>query len=157
MGMQLVESELYPNQLGSRGDDYVTKPFLPLEVVARIRVHLRRGTIYSSSVLPSEKVFDYGIFSLNRTTGQFHVNHEEVSCPAKEFELLHYFCSHPNRVFTAQQLYEQVWGNMVQGDEKTVVIDISRLRRKLETNPSNPRIIVTIRGIGYKFIPPYGE
>ncbi|MCA4751091.1 response regulator transcription factor [Mycolicibacterium fortuitum] len=143
--------------LSMGGDDYVTKPFQPLEVVARIQAHLRRRTIYSTSILPAEKVFAYDVFSINKTTGQLLINNEETPCPAKEFELLHYFCNHPNRVFTAQQLYEQVWGSMVHGDEKTVVIHISRLRRKLEPNPSDPKIIVTMRGIGYKFIPPSGE
>jgi len=138
------------------GDDYVTKPFNPLEVVARIRAHLRRSSIYASESKGAEEVYRYETFMVNRTTGQLIVNQAETPCPAKEFELLLYFCNHPNQVFTAQQLYEQVWGNMVQGDEKTVVIHISRLRKKLETDPANPKLIVTLRGIGYKFVPPAG-
>ncbi|MCQ6268608.1 response regulator transcription factor [Fictibacillus sp. WQ 8-8] len=135
------------------GDDYVTKPFNPLEVVARIQAHLRRSALYASDVVSVESVYQYDTFTLNWTTGQLIVGNVDTPCPAKELELLLYFCKHPNRVFTAQQLYEQVWGTMVHGDEKTVVIHISRLRKKLEVNPTNPKLIVTLRGIGYKFVP----
>ncbi|SFI90213.1 MULTISPECIES: response regulator transcription factor [unclassified Bacillus (in: firmicutes)] len=138
------------------GDDYVTKPFNPMEVIARIQAHLRRSTLYASDVVSAEDLYQYHTFSVNRTTGQLIVNNVDTPCPAKELELLLYFCKHPNQVFTAQQLYEQVWGTMVQGDEKTVVIHISRLRKKLEADPSNPKLIVTLRGIGYKFVPPTG-
>ncbi|MCQ6264703.1 response regulator transcription factor [Fictibacillus sp. WQ 8-8] len=139
------------------GDDYVTKPFNPMEVVARIQAHLRRSSLYASHDSSTEEIYRYDTFTANRTTGQLIVNNVVISCPAKEFELLLYFCKHPNRVFTAQQLYEQVWGTMVQGDEKTVVIHISRLRKKLEDDPSHPKLIVTLRGIGYKFVPSSGK
>jgi len=139
------------------GDDYVTKPFNPMEVIARIQAHLRRSSLYSSDVLSAaEEMYRYDTFTVNRATGQLIVGNVDTPCPAKELELLLYFCKHPNRVFTAQQLYEQVWGTMVLGDEKTVVIHISRLRKKLEADPSEPKLIVTLRGIGYKFVPPSG-
>ncbi|WP_274654583.1 response regulator transcription factor [Paenibacillus humicola] len=136
------------------GDDYVTKPFNPMEVVARIHAQLRRSNHYASEASNNEEVYRYESFSVNRSTGQLIVGKADTPCPAKELELLLFFCKHPNRIFTAQQLYEQVWGEMVQGDEKTVVIHISRLRKKLETDPSAPQLIVTLRGIGYKFVPP---
>ncbi|MEF3302537.1 response regulator transcription factor [Paenibacillus sp. GYB003] len=136
------------------GDDYVTKPFNPMEVVARIHAHLRRSSRYALESMNNEEIYKFDKLTVNRNTGQLIVNDEEVPCPAKEFELLLYFCKHPNRVFTVQQLYEQVWGTMVEGDEKTVVIHISRLRKKLEADPSMPKVIVTLRGIGYKFVPP---
>ncbi|MFD0695791.1 response regulator transcription factor [Paenibacillus sp. GCM10027628] len=138
------------------GDDYVTKPFNPMEVVARIQAHLRRSSLYASDSLSAEELYRYDTFTVNRTTGELIVDNVVTPCPAKELELLLYFCKHPNRIFTAQQLYEQVWGIMVQGDEKTVVIHISRLRKKLEVNPSDPKLIVTMRGIGYKFVPSLG-
>jgi DNA-binding response OmpR family regulator len=138
------------------GDDYVTKPFNPMEVIARIQAHLRRSSLYTSDVLSAEEMYRYDTFTVNRATGQLIVGNVDTSCPAKELELLLYFCKHPNRVFTAQQLYEQVWGTMVLGDEKTVVVHISRLRKKLEADPSEPKLIVTLRGIGYKFVPPSG-
>ena len=140
------------------GDDYVTKPFNPMEVIARIQAHLRRSAVYAANA-PSpdpEEIYAYETFTVNRSSGQLIVNGMEMPCPAKELELLLYFCKHPNRVFTAGQLYEQVWGSMVQGDEKTVVIHISRLRKKLEADPAAPKLLVTLRGIGYKFVPPRG-
>ncbi|ANY71175.1 DNA-binding response regulator [Paenibacillus ihbetae] len=137
-------------------DDYVTKPFNPLEVIARIQAHLRRSMIVESHHKYAEELYQFKTFTVNRSTGQLIINQKDTPCPAKEFELLLYFCKHPNRVFTAQQLYEQIWGMMVHGDEKTVVIHISRLRKKLEVDPANPKIIVTLRGIGYKFVPPSG-
>lgn len=115
---------------------------------------MRRQHMYKSSAQLKSSIFDYGFFVVNRSSGQLTVNGTDIPCPAKEFELLVFLCEHPNRVFTALQLYEQVWGASLQGDEKTVVIHISRLRKKLEANCSNPRIIVNLRGIGYKFVPP---
>ncbi|UUZ95286.1 response regulator transcription factor [Paenibacillus sp. P25] len=117
---------------------------------------MRRSAFYSSEAVNAEEVFRYETFTVNRSTGQLTVGGLDIPCPAKELELLLYFCKHPNRVFTAEQLYEQVWGTMVLGDEKTVVIHISRLRKKLEADPSRPKMIVTSRGIGYKFVPPSG-
>jgi DNA-binding response OmpR family regulator len=138
------------------GDDYVTKPFNPMEVVARIQAHLRRSSQYASDALSTEELYRYDTFTVSRSAGQLTVHNVVTPCPAKELELLLYFCKHPNRIFTAQQLYEQVWGTMVLGDEKTVVIHISRLRKKLEADPSDPKLIVTVRGIGYKFVPSKG-
>lgn len=140
--------------LGIGGDDYITKPFSPLEVVARIQAQLRRQRLYKSSAQLKPHFFDFGRFAVNKSAGQLTVNGAEIPCPAKEFELLVFLCEHPNQVFTALQLYEQVWGAALFGDEKTVVIHISRLRKKLEADPANPSIIVNLRGIGYKFIPP---
>ncbi|WP_145950356.1 response regulator transcription factor, partial [Paenibacillus sp. Y412MC10] len=90
------------------GDDYVTKPFNPLEVVARVQAHLRRSALITTEVECSEEMYQYDTFTVNRSTGQLIIGNVDTPCPAKELELLLYFCKHPNRVFTAQQLYEQV-------------------------------------------------
>ena len=140
--------------LGIGGDDYITKPFNPFEVAARIRAHLRRQNLNKSLNARQEEILDFGFFSLHKSAGQLIVNGTDQQCTAKEFELLVFLCEHPNRIFTAQQLYEHVWGSSIQGDEKTVVIHISKLRKKIEKDPSKPSILVNIRGIGYKFVPP---
>lgn len=143
--------------LGLGGDDYITKPFNPLEVVARIKAILRRQKMYENTQQQLETKFDFGYFTLNPETATLIVNKLPVECTAKELELLQFFCRNPNRIFTTSQLYELVWGNDVYGEEKTVTIHISKLRKKLGDDTRKPRIIVNLRGIGYKFIPPKEE
>ncbi|MUT66987.1 response regulator transcription factor [Paenibacillus sp. NEAU-GSW1] len=143
--------------LGFGGDDYITKPFHPMEVVARVNAQLRRHNVYKSKPRAKPQLLDFGVFAVNKGSGQLLVNGAETACPAKEFELLTFLCEHPNQVFTAMQLYDQVWGTALMGDEKTVVIHISRLRKKIELDAANPRIIVNIRGIGYRFMPPSNQ
>lgn len=139
--------------LGIGGDDYITKPFNPLEIVARIKAILRRQDMYERSQQQMDTFYDYGCFAYYPDSATLIVNHQPVECTAKELELLHFFCKHPNRIFTTAQLYERVWGNDVFGEEKTVTIHISKLRKKLGDDTRNPKIIVNLRGIGYKFIP----
>ncbi len=140
------------------GDDYITKPYNPLEVVARITAILRRQTQYApvaSAAMPV--TYDYGKFNVNPDTATLTVDGNEIECTAKEFELLCFFCKNPNHIFTATQLYESVWDPMGFGDEKTVTIHISKLRKKLGDDTKNPSIILNMRGLGYKFIPPVKE
>jgi len=85
------------------------------------------------------------------------VGDEKVGLTAKELELLQFFCLHPNQVFTRSQIYESVWGEDAFGEEKTVTIHIAKLRKKLNDHTRQPKIIVNLRGIGYKFIPPTGD
>lgn len=138
--------------LGIGGDDYITKPFNPLEVIARIKAILRRQKMYERS--EKKPVYDYGYFAFYPESAILMVQNQTVECTAKELELLHFFCENPNRIFTTAQLYERVWGNDVFGEEKTVTIHISKLRKKLGDDMRKPKIIVNLRGIGYKFIPP---
>ncbi|MGE8203615.1 response regulator transcription factor [Heyndrickxia sp. NPDC080065] len=139
--------------LGIGGDDYITKPFNPLEVIARIKVILRRQKMYENSQ-QQNTLYDYGYFTFNLESATLIVKNQYIECTAKELELLHFFCKNPNRIFTTAQLYEFVWGNDVFGEEKTVTIHISKLRKKLGDDTRKPKIIVNLRGIGYKFIPP---
>lgn len=139
--------------LGIGGDDYITKPFNPLEIIARIKVILRRQKMYESSQ-QKDTIYNYGYFSFNPEFATLTVKNQLVECTAKELELLHFFCKNPNRIFTTAQLYEFVWGNDVFGEEKTVTIHISKLRKKLGDDTRKPKIIVNLRGIGYKLIPP---
>ncbi|MEK4029225.1 response regulator transcription factor [Pseudobacillus sp. FSL P4-0506] len=140
------------------GDDYITKPFNPLEVVARIRAILRRQRVYEKqSSQPEAKSFVYDTFAFSPDEALLTIRGEAVEATAKELELLHFFCKNPNRVFTTAQIYAFVWGEDVFGEEKTVTIHIAKLRKKLGDNTRKPSIIVNLRGIGYKFIPPTGE
>ncbi|WP_110945136.1 response regulator transcription factor [Paenibacillus phocaensis] len=139
--------------LGIGGDDYITKPFNPLEVAARIHVQFRRLEQYQGTA-PSTEIYRFGSVVIDKKAAALWVNGEEIPCPAKEFELLLFFAGHPNQIFTAGQLYEHVWGYDSIGDEKTVAIHIMRLRKKIEQDAKQPSWIVTLRGIGYKFVPP---
>ncbi|MEK3973356.1 MULTISPECIES: response regulator transcription factor [unclassified Psychrobacillus] len=139
--------------LGIGGDDYITKPFNPLEVVARIKSILRRQKLYETkSSLP--EVYQFPTIFFDQTQALLKVHDEVVPCTAKEIELMTFFFKHPNQLFTSSQLYERVWGEQFWGDEKTVAMHISKIRRKLGDYSKNPTIIVNMRGLGYKFIPP---
>jgi len=132
------------------GDDYITKPFNPLEVVARIKAQLRRQELAKNRSAPQSDVYDFGDFQLYKKQGRLVVNGREEGCPAKEFELLAFLCEHPNQVFSNRHLYERIWGQESMGDENTVMVHIRRLRQKIESDPQNPKLIVNIRGMGYK-------
>ncbi|WP_459501354.1 response regulator transcription factor [Bacillus sp. C1] len=139
--------------LGIGGDDYITKPFNPLEVAARINVQLRRQSMIQENRYDENSNLHFQSFSIYPSEGLITVNGKSVHCTAKELELLTFLCKHPNRIFTAEQLYEQVWGLTSIGDDKTVVMHISKLRKKIEADPKAPKYIINLRGIGYKFIP----
>lgn len=142
------------------GDDYITKPFNPLEVVARVNAILRRQKHYSSLQEEGKlnsNCYDYGAFIVNPSDATLKVGGELVECTAKEYELLLHFCKNPNRIFTLSQLYEAVWGTSSYGDEKTVTMHISKLRKKLKDDTKSSSMLVNMRGIGYKFVPPTKE
>lgn len=133
-------------------DDYITKPFNPLEVVARIKAHLRRKTV-PPSMKPKIKTYQFGGLIVNTSSGEVTVKGRKVELPAQVYQLLIFFCKHPNQLFSKNQLYEQVWGEEFLGEDNTVMVHIRKLREKIEENPSDPRYILTVRGLGYKFIP----
>ena len=132
------------------GDDYITKPFNPLEVAARIKAQLNRKNV--NSMLNTKNVFDFGCFKLIEQSAQLFVNSTEIDCPAKEFQLLLFFCKYPNRIFSRDQLYEQVWGEESISDDNTVMVHIRRIREKIEKDPSHPEYLVNVRGLGYKLL-----
>jgi two-component system, OmpR family, response regulator RegX3 len=138
------------------GDDYVTKPFNPLELAARVKAICRRLKL-SGDVPEPTRLYDFGRFRVDEGAGQLWVDEVVVPCPAMEFKLLSFLCAHPNRVFSRQQLYEQVWGEASLGDENTVMVHIRRLREKIERDPSRPEFLVTVRGLGYKLAAPRRE
>ena len=126
--------------------------------MARVHAQLRRQTVYQQAhyLTSSKPSWDYGALVVDQNEGKVLVQGKEIRLTKKEFALLTFFCQHPNRVFTIDQLYEQVWREPFLGEEKTVVMYISKLRRKIEADPKRPKMIVNLRGIGYKFVPPKG-
>ena len=134
------------------GDDYITKPFSPTELVARVRAHLRRQNINSmTEAAAGENIMSAGSLEINLSSHTVTVGGEEVHLTAKEFSMLVLFCKYPNRVFTAQQLYENLWNTYgLEVDAQTVIVHISNLRKKIEADSNNPTLIKTVRGVGYK-------
>lgn len=133
-------------------DDYITKPFNPLEVAARAKALLKRTMPQTNQKTAPEERYEYDRFTLNVSSAELTVGHQTVDCSAQLFQLLIFFCKHPNRVFTKHQLYENVWNEHYMVDDNTVMVHIRKLREKIEENPSQPRYIKTIRGLGYKFV-----
>ncbi|MMZ60271.1 Transcriptional regulatory protein WalR [compost metagenome] len=135
------------------GDDYITKPFNPLEMVARIKARLRRVASHPSLHVNGFKSrYDFGRFIVDESAGELIVEGKAVACPAQVFQLLLYLCKHPNVVFSKSQLYEAVWGFDGLSDDNTVMVHIRRIREKIELNPSTPHYLVTVRGLGYKLV-----
>lgn len=138
------------------GDDYVTKPFNPLEVIARIKSLLRRsGKPAASDAAPSaggSPVFDFGRFQVDEAAAELRVEGAVVPCPTLVFQLLLFFCKHPNRVFTKSELYERVWGENSVNDDNTVMVHIHRIRERIEPDPARPKYLVNVRGLGYKLV-----
>ncbi|MGG2091090.1 response regulator transcription factor [Priestia aryabhattai] len=139
------------------GDDYITKPFKPLEVIARIRAKIRREQNYREPDKSERLEYKYGFLTLNLASGQLFVKGCEVPCTAKELQLLTFFFKNPNYIISTQDLYEKIWGNESLGDTNTVMVYINRIRKKIEQMPNNPELLINVRGLGYKFIPPKGE
>jgi two-component system alkaline phosphatase synthesis response regulator PhoP len=132
------------------GDDYITKPFDFNELEARIRALLRRnGWTNGEEEKLSVLVFDD--MHIHIDARELYINGKPVKLYHKEFQLLLLLAQNPNRVWTAEQLYDRVWGYYSDGDVQTVKVHISNLRRKVEKDPAHPNFIHTVRGFGYKF------
>ncbi len=136
---------------GVGGDDYVTKPFNPLEVAARVRAHLRRAN-GGADVVAAPVELDGGRVVVDEAAARVTVGGAEVSMPARELQLLAFLAHNPDRVFSAAQLYRQVWGDEPVGsaDDNTVSVHVRRVREKIERDPGAPELLVTARGLGYK-------
>lgn len=135
-------------------DDYIAKPFSALELVARVRALLRRvDALKHTNSVSEETVIVIADLRVDTQARSIHLNGRPVSLTAREFDLLHFFVRHPNRTFTRLELLNQVWGYSHDGYEHTVNSHINRLRAKIERDPANPKRILTVWGIGYKFAP----
>lgn len=141
------EDEVKINALSYGGDDYVTKPFSPGVLMAKIKAHLRR---VSSS--PKEKLLELPGITLDYYAQTVSMPGKSVYLSKKEFSLLSYMAQHVNRAVTADSLFQLIWGMDSLEDTRTVTVHISNLRKKIEVDPAHPQRIVTVRGIGYKLV-----
>ena len=130
-------------------DDYVTKPYSSRELLARMKAVMRRNS-GDNAALEEGALLTAGSVRMDLDKHQVTVNSVAVTFPLKEFELLEFLMRNSGRVLTRSQLIDRVWGNDYFGDTKTLDVHIKRLRAKIEEDPANPKIIHTIRGLGYK-------
>jgi two-component system response regulator RegX3 len=132
-------------------DDYVTKPYSARELIARVRAVLRRGGDGAGEPESGGAVLEAGPVRMDVDRHVVSVGGAEVALPLKEFDLLEYLLRNAGRVLTRGQLIDRVWGADYVGDTKTLDVHVKRLRAKVETDPSVPKHLVTVRGLGYKF------
>lgn len=132
-------------------DDYLSKPFNPLELVARVTAILRRSNIFNNNQEQSEIMIVDEHLKLDEKTCKVYKDNLELQLTSVEYKLICFFMKNKNKVFTKGQLYEKVWEQSYLEDERIIMVYISKLREKIEVNPKEPKYIKTIRGLGYIF------
>lgn len=137
--------------LDAGADDYLTKPFSPKELLARIRAVLRRTKHITEKAASKDRPLIFKDFEIKSDTRMVMVGEECLVLPGKEFDLLALLVNNPDRVFTREQILDKIWGFDYFGDTRTVDVHIQRLRKKIEPNPEQPRYIKTVWGFGYRF------
>jgi phosphate regulon transcriptional regulator PhoB len=130
-------------------DDYITKPFSPRELVARVRAVLRRA--YGPEVGRARDVYEKGRLKIDFDTYEVFLDGRQVELSLREFELLRFFVRSPNRVYDRLQILDLVWGQDTHVEPRTVDVHVRRLRKRIERDDANPELILTVRGVGYKF------
>ena len=137
--------------LGMGADDYMTKPFSPSEMVARVKAHLARYERLISSGMPNNDIVEIRGIKIDKTARRVWVNGEETNFTSKEFDLLTFLAQNPNRVYTKEELFQEIWDMESIGDIATVTVHIKKIREKIEYDTSKPQYIETIWGVGYRF------
>jgi len=139
--------------LGLGADDYITKPFSPRELIARVQSHLRRYSELSEPTESSDSLV-VGDLEIDPKAYIVKVRGEEIPFSVKEFEILHYLALNMNQALSREKIFESIWGFNEYGDINTVTVHVRKIREKIEEDPSTPKYIETIWGIGYKFKAP---
>ena len=136
--------------LSSGGDDYITKPFSPREIVFRIKAQLRRQQYQTTAQTDNKNMVIVGTLSLDKDSSRIYKDGKEISLTGREFLLLSYFMENANKIISKDRLYEQVWGESGGICDNTIMVHIRHLREKIEEMPSNPKLLITVKGLGYK-------
>ncbi len=137
--------------LGLGADDYMTKPFSPSEMVARVKAHLARYERLIGTGVQENDMIEIRGLKIDKTARRVYLNGEEKIFTTKEFDLLTFLAQNPNRVFSKEELFSKIWGMESVGEIATVTVHIKKIREKIEYSTSKPQYIETIWGVGYRF------